>query len=87
MWAGEDIDIDAVIEAIVDKRTGNTPSEKIYWRRNKVERDVAVAFLLDMSASTAEAIDESRRVSDDWDAPEDHGGSTWSGSAIGGAMG
>ena len=68
---GEDLDIDAVIEAVVDKRTGNTPSEKIYWRRNKVERDVAVAFLLDMSASTAEAIDESRRVSDDWDAPED----------------
>ena len=68
---GEDIDIDAVIEAVIDKRSGNTPSDKIYWRRNKVERDVAVAFLLDMSASTAEAIDESRRVADDWDAPED----------------
>ena len=27
------------------------PNEKIYWRRNKIERDVAVAFLIDMSAS------------------------------------
>ena len=68
---GEDIDIDAVIEAFVDIRTGAGPSEKLYWRRNKVQRDVAVAFLLDTSASTAEAIDEARKVADDWNAPDD----------------
>ena len=39
--------------------------------RNKVQRDVAVAFLIDMSASTAEAIDETRRLADEWDAPDD----------------
>ena len=55
----------------MDLRSGVSPSEKVYWRRNKVQRDVAVAFLLDMSASTAEAIDESRRSADDWDAPDD----------------
>ena len=64
-------DIDDVIEAFVDIRTGAGPSDKLYWRRNKVQRDVAVVFLLDTSASTAEAIDESRKVSDDWDAPDD----------------
>ncbi len=66
---GEDFDLDAVVDAMVDLRAGGYSSEKIYWRRNKVERDVAVLFLLDMSASTAEAIDENRR--DDWDAPND----------------
>ena len=68
---GEEIDIDDVIEAFIDIRTGVGPSEKLFWRRNKVQRDVAVVFLLDTSASTAEAIDEARKVSDDWDAPDD----------------
>ena len=68
---GEEIDIDDVIEAIVDIKTGAGPSEKLYWRRNKVQRDVAVVFLLDTSASTAEAIDESRKMADDWEAPDD----------------
>ncbi|MBA13205.1 MAG: hypothetical protein CL751_04545 [Chloroflexi bacterium] len=68
---GEDIDIDDVIENIVDIKTGSTPDEKFYWRRNKVQRDVAVAFLLDTSASTAEAIDDGKNNQNDWDAPED----------------
>ena len=68
---GEELDIDDVIEAFIDIRTGVGPSEKLFWRRNKIQRDVAVVFLLDTSASTAEAIDDSRTVSDDWDAPAD----------------
>ena len=68
---GEDIDIDDVIENMIDIKTGNSPDEKFYWRRNKVQRDVAVAFLLDTSASTAEAIDEGKKNQDDWDAPDD----------------
>ena len=55
---GEEFDLDAVIESIVERRAGATPNEKVYWRRNKSERDVAVIFLLDMSASTAEAIED-----------------------------
>ena len=68
---GEDLDLDAAIEAIVDWRVGLSPSEKIWWRRNKIERDVGVVFLLDMSASTAEAIEEGRPTIDDRDAPDD----------------
>jgi hypothetical protein len=68
---GEEFDLDAAIEAMTDLRSGSTPSEKLFWRRNKTERSVAVAFLLDMSASTAEAIDEAKRGSDDWGAPDD----------------
>ena len=68
---GDEIDIDDLIEAIVDMKTGVSPSEKFYWRRNKVQREVAAAFLIDTSASTAEAIDEGKRTADDWDAPDD----------------
>ena len=53
---GNDHDLDAAIEAITDLRIGISPSEKVFWRHHKIERDVAVAFLLDMSGSTGEAI-------------------------------
>ena len=68
---GEEIDIDDLIEFMIDIKTGASPNDKFYWRRNKVQRDVASAFLLDTSASTAEAINDSRKTNDDWDAPED----------------
>ena len=68
---GEELDFDATIEALIDIRVGATPDEKLFWRRNKTERSVAVAFLLDMSASTAEAIEEAKRPNDDWGAPDD----------------
>ncbi|MDA1279088.1 MAG: hypothetical protein O3B95_03480 [Chloroflexi bacterium] len=68
---GEEFDLDAVLEALIDLRVGVTPDEKLFWRRNKNERSVAVAFLLDLSASTAEAIDEAKKPSDDWGAPDD----------------
>jgi len=53
---GTDHDLDAAIEALTDLRSGVSPSEKIFWRHHKNERDVAVAFLLDISGSTGEAI-------------------------------
>ncbi|RMF91645.1 MAG: hypothetical protein D6736_04850 [Nitrospinota bacterium] len=55
---GEEIDLDAVVEALVDRRIGLPPSEKIYTKRNKRERSVATAFLLDISASTDDPISE-----------------------------
>nr|AIE90594.1 von Willebrand factor type A domain-containing protein (norD) [uncultured marine thaumarchaeote AD1000_04_G03] len=68
---GEEHDLDALLEAVIDLRVGVSPDEKLFWRRNKNERSVAVAFLLDLSASTAEAIDEAKKPSDDWGAPDD----------------
>ena len=53
---GVEHDLDAAIEALTDLRAGVTPSEKVFWRHRKIDRDVAVAFLLDMSGSTGEAI-------------------------------
>lgn len=53
---GEELDLDAAIEAVSDLRAGVAPSEKLYVRRSKQERDVAAVFLLDLSASTDEEV-------------------------------
>ncbi len=37
---GEEIDLDSAIEAHIDRRAGNMPSEKVYTRRQKRDRDV-----------------------------------------------
>ena len=64
---GEELDLDLALEFYVDKKAGVGPQARIYSRRNKVERDVAVAFLLDMSASTDEEIEKRPPNYDDAD--------------------
>lgn len=65
---GEELDLNAVIEAVVDRKAGQSPNEKIYWKRRKIRRDVAVVFLLDMSSSTANVITDIDEEEDypDW---------------------
>jgi nitric oxide reductase NorD protein len=53
---GEEYDLQAVIDHHVDKKTNGRPSDRLYIRRIRRERDVAVSFLLDMSSSTARTI-------------------------------
>lgn len=50
---GEEVDIDALVEALADIHAGVTPSEQLYTRTEKRERNLATAFLVDMSGSTA----------------------------------
>ncbi len=57
---GDEFDLDLVIGEMMDKKAGHTPSGKVYWKKKKIQRDVAVAFLLDMSGSTADLINKSR---------------------------
>src|SRR5262249_24511084 len=66
---GEDVDLNAALEAFADLRMHIPPDDKMYWRRHKVQRDVAVVFLLDMSASTVESLDADLPLVDDQDAP------------------
>ncbi|HEX5480752.1 MAG TPA: hypothetical protein VFY79_13635, partial [Dehalococcoidia bacterium] len=69
---GEEFDLDAVIDYAIERKAGHSYTDKIYWRRNKVERDVAVAFLLDMSASTDEEIEKRKqKYMDDEDFDDD----------------
>ena len=49
---GEEIEIEAIVETVLDRRAGRVPDERVYMRRERSLREVAVAFLLDMSAST-----------------------------------
>ena len=49
---GDDIDLDAVTEAYADLRAGLVPSENLFIRLQRDERDIAALFLVDMSSST-----------------------------------
>lgn len=53
---GDEIDIDAAVEAHTVRRAGGSPSERLYSRRDPVVRDVVVAFLVDLSSSTNEVV-------------------------------
>ncbi|TAN19987.1 MAG: hypothetical protein EPN30_11205 [Actinomycetota bacterium] len=59
---GDDLDIDACIDSVTDLFAGVGSSENVYSSRERISRDVAVAFLLDLSASTAESIASDRRT-------------------------
>ena len=61
---GEDLDMDAVIGRVADLAAGFEPSDRIYVRREKRERDVAAAFLVDLSGSTSRQDDQGRRIID-----------------------
>ncbi|MBA2251120.1 MAG: hypothetical protein H0W13_00220, partial [Nitrospirales bacterium] len=63
---GDELDLDATIRRVVDRRAGVEASDRIYVRRDKREREVAVTFLVDLSGSTGRQIDstDSRRVID-----------------------
>lgn len=49
---GEDFDLDAVVESHVDRHLGLPPGERPYARTREDRRDIAVAFLIDLSGST-----------------------------------
>jgi len=53
---GEDYDLQAVIDYALDKRATGAANDRLYTRKLRRERDVAVSFLLDMSSSTARTI-------------------------------
>jgi hypothetical protein len=53
---GEDYDLSAVIDYVIDRRADGQQSERIYTKRLRRQRDVAVSFLLDQSSSTARTI-------------------------------
>jgi nitric oxide reductase NorD protein len=57
---GEEFDLSAVIDYVIDRRAakvgGGHQSERLYTKRLRRRRDVAVSFLLDQSSSTARTI-------------------------------
>jgi hypothetical protein len=61
---GDDLDLDALIESVVERQAGVAPSDRVYIRRDKKLRDVSVAFLVDMSFSTGEELPSGKRIID-----------------------
>ena len=58
---GEDIDIDAVIASYADLVNGEEISQNLFIKQKKVDRNIAVMFMVDMSGSTSGWINEMER--------------------------
>jgi nitric oxide reductase NorD protein len=53
---GAELDLDAVVSSQVDRRATGQGSDRIHIATRKIERDLAVAFLIDCSRSTEAAV-------------------------------
>ena len=60
---GDDIDIDAVVEAQADVKSGMEMTNRLFTKMHKEERNVAVIFMVDMSGSTKGWINRAERES------------------------
>ncbi len=58
---GEQVDLDALVEALSELRGGGEMSELLYARLSRSERNIAVAFLVDMSGSTKGWVNDAER--------------------------
>lgn len=58
---GDEVDIDALVEALADARDGSEMSDRLFMQVRRAERNIAVAFMVDMSGSTKGWINEAER--------------------------
>jgi len=58
---GDDVDIDATVEAFADVKSGMELTDRLYTRLDKMERNLAVVFMVDMSGSTKGWINDAER--------------------------
>ena len=60
---GEEIDLDAQVDARADRKSGAEPSPRLFIHRRRVERSLAVMFMVDMSGSTKGWVNDAERES------------------------
>ncbi|MEN8131615.1 MAG: VWA domain-containing protein [Pseudomonadota bacterium] len=60
---GDDIDIDALVQAYAEVKSGREMSNRVFTKRHKEERNIAVMFMVDMSGSTKGWINDAERES------------------------
>lgn len=58
---GEEIDVDALVEAVNDRKSGAAPSTRLFCRRVRNERSLAAMFMIDMSGSTKGWVNDAER--------------------------
>jgi nitric oxide reductase NorD protein len=62
--AGDDLDIESCVHAIVDRRIGQTPDDRLYLDARPARRGVALALLVDVSGSTEAGVGDGLRIID-----------------------
>ncbi|MCK7582705.1 MAG: hypothetical protein MZV65_48845 [Chromatiales bacterium] len=60
---GDNVDFDALVEALADVRSGSEMSDRLFTRLHRTERNIAVVFMVDMSGSTKGWINDAERES------------------------
>ena len=60
---GEEIDLDAQVDARADRLSGSEPSPRLFIHRRRIERSLAVMFMVDMSGSTKGWVNDAERES------------------------
>jgi nitric oxide reductase NorD protein len=60
---GDDVDIDALVEALADSTDGREMSERLFQQIHRSDRSMAVMFMVDMSGSTKGWINDAERES------------------------
>jgi len=58
---GDNVDIDALVESYADMTMGLEMSDRVFTKMHKLERDIAVMFMVDMSGSTKGWINDAER--------------------------
>ena len=61
---GHDIDFDAYVEAVSDRRAGRTMPQALYQNDHHAQRDTAVMLLIDISGSTDSWLSADQRIID-----------------------
>jgi nitric oxide reductase NorD protein len=62
--AGDELDIDACVRALVDRRMGRVPSDRLYLQTRPARRTLAIALLVDVSGSTRATIADGQTILD-----------------------
>lgn len=60
---GDDIDLDALVEALADMQAGRELGDHAYTRLSRIDRNIAVMFMIDMSGSTKGWVNDAERES------------------------
>ncbi|MEO7456790.1 MAG: VWA domain-containing protein [Gemmatimonadaceae bacterium] len=61
---GDELDLDACVAAVVDRRAGRTPDDRLYAAVRPGRRSIAIALLVDTSASTKAIVHDTLRIID-----------------------
>ncbi len=61
---GDELDLEALIDLVIDLRSGHSPPEHVYTERRKLARDLGVLILVDASGSANDSDASGRAVHD-----------------------